>query len=65
MRRITVAEAVILTGRSKSAIYRLIETGELRADESTAGYVIDLDQARRVLAKPRRGRPKGSSRHAA
>jgi hypothetical protein len=65
MPRVTVAQAVVLTGRSKSAIYRLIATDRVRPIESTEGLLVDLDQVRRAIADVKRGRPRGTSKHAA
>ncbi|MEA9983661.1 hypothetical protein [Subtercola sp. RTI3] len=59
----TVAEAAILTGRSKSRIYRLIETSQLDTYDGTRGLEVRMLQLRRVLDAMVRGRPKGTSKH--
>lgn len=61
---VTVAEAVTLTGRSKSTIYDLTSRQVVRTIESSAGILIDLAQLRRVLAGRKRGRPRGTARPA-
>ena len=56
---VTVAELVVLTGKSKTVLYRLIEARIIRSEQSSAGMLVNLAQARRVLANRRGpGRPK-------
>ncbi len=62
---ITVAEAVVLTGRKKTTIYDLAAKGDVRSIDSEDGILVELGQLRRVLAGRRRGRPKGTARPAA
>ncbi|RFA12146.1 hypothetical protein B7R22_17095 [Subtercola boreus] len=59
----TVAAAALLTGYSKSRIYKMITEHILDADLSTEGRVVRMKQLRRVQAGMIRGRPVGSSKH--
>ena len=56
---VTVSQLVILTGKSKSVLYRLIDEGRIRPERSSAGMLVNVAQARKVLAqRPGPGRPK-------
>ncbi|CAN5423421.1 hypothetical protein BH09ACT9_BH09ACT9_00510 [soil metagenome] len=59
----TVAEAAILTGKSKSRIYQLIDSEAIDVEETTVGIQVRMAQLRRVLESTVRGRPKGKSKH--
>ena len=56
---VTVAEAAILTGKSKRLIYNLIDGRLIRTEDSSDGKTINLAELRRVLANRRGpGRPR-------
>lgn len=60
---LTVAEAVVASGRSKTTIYDWISEGSLRAVETSDGLVVRSIDLMRVAGRKRRGRPRGTSKH--
>lgn len=59
---VTVAEAVILTDRSKTVIYDVVRLGGVKTEESTRGTLVHLGDLRRILSQRRPGRPRGSAK---
>lgn len=57
---VTVAQAVILTDRSKTVIYEIITSGSVATEESTRGTLVNLAGLRRAIAARRPGRPRGT-----
>lgn len=58
---LTIAEAVALTGKSKSTVYRWIDEGKLRADDTSEGMSVSRTQLLKVAGTVKRGRPKGTA----
>lgn len=57
----TVAQAVLLTGKSKTVIYAIISDGECAVEETADGMTVNLVELRDVLAARRRGRPRADT----
>jgi excisionase family DNA binding protein len=59
---LTVVEAAAASGRSKPTIYRWIDTGLLRAMDTSSGLMVRSIDQMRVAGRQRRGRPRGSTK---
>ncbi|UAJ80169.1 hypothetical protein IT072_03730 [Leifsonia sp. ZF2019] len=59
---LTVAEAVVASGRSKTTVYRWMDTGLLRFEETSDGRTVRSIDLMRVAGRQRRGRPRGSGK---
>lgn len=60
---LTVAEAVVACGRSKTTVYRWIDDGLLKATETSDGLTVRSIDLMRVAGRQRRGRPRGTGKH--
>lgn len=60
---LTVAEAVVACGRSKTTVYRWIDDGLLKAHDTSEGLVVRSVDLMRVAGRQRRGRPRGTSKN--
>ncbi len=60
---LTVAEAAAACGRSKPTIYRWIDQGILRAEDTSEGLIVRSIDLMRVAGRQRLGRPRGTSKH--
>ena len=55
---ITVAEAATLVKKSKALIYRVIDQGKLRAEDTSDGLRLRTTDVLRVFADRKPGRPR-------
>ena len=54
----TLAQAIVATGRSRSALIRAIRSGKLSAVRDASGaYLVDLSELRRVYSGTAAGTP--------
>ncbi|MBO1739682.1 hypothetical protein [Leifsonia sp. TF02-11] len=60
---LTIAEAVAASGRSKTTVYRWMDEGLLRFEETSEGRTVRSIDLMRVAGRQRRGRPKGTSKY--